>query len=251
MPILPYLLIYALLLNLGLALRGLRGGPDAPGGEEAAPPPAVKRVLVVGATGGTGRRLVEQALERGLAVTAFVRQPARLGIEHPALTVVQGEVLDAASLARAATGQDAVLCALGHKRYYTAPRLLSRGTRHLLAAMAGAGVRRLVCMSSLGLGSSAGRLGPVYTLFVIPFVLPLYFWDKTRQERLIAASGLDWVIVRPGALTNGPRRGSLRQGPAVGSLLQTASVSRADVAAFMLDQLAENRHLGQAVGVTG
>jgi putative NADH-flavin reductase len=248
-PILPYLLVYALLLNLGLALRGLRGG-TAGAVRAAAAPAAILRVLVVGATGGTGRELVQQALARGLAVTAFVRNPERLAIEHPALTVVQGDVLDAASLARAAQGQDAVLCALGHKRFYAAPFLLSQGTRHLLAAMASSGARRLVCTTTLGLGDSAGRLGLLYTFFVTPFVLPLYFWDKTRQERLLAASGLDWVIVRPGALTNGPRRGTLRHGQGVGSLLLTVSVSRADVAAFMLDQLADDHYLHRAVGVT-
>ncbi len=249
--LLSILVAYALLLNLGLALRGLRGGDAAAVAVAPSPArPAVRRVLVVGATGGTGRQLVEQALARGLAVTAFVRTPARLGIAHPALTVVQGDVLDPTGLARAAQGQDAVLCALGHKRYYTAPRLLSAGTANLLCAMADAGVRRLVCTTSLGIGDSAGRLGLLYTLFTIPVVLPLYFWDKTRQERLLAASGLDWVIVRPGALTNGPRRGSLREGPGVGSYLFAAGVSRADVAAFMLDQLADDRYLHRAVGVT-
>ena len=68
------------------------------------------------------------------------------------------------------------------------------------------GVRRLVCETSLGVGDSAGRLGLSYTFFVVPVILPFYFWDKARQERAIAASHVEWVIVRPGALTSGERR---------------------------------------------
>ena len=80
-------------------------------------------------------------------------------------------------------------------------------------------------------------------------ILPFYFWDKTRQERVIADSKVDWVIVRPAALTNGARRGRVRHGSRVGSLVWTLRVSRADVAAFMLDQLASNTHLHAAPGV--
>jgi putative NADH-flavin reductase len=203
----------------------------------------------VGATGGTGRQLVAQALERGLTVTALARNNSKLQVEHPRLTVVQGDVLDAASLDVAMRGQDAVLSALGHKRYFYPSRILSEGTSNILRAMTAHRVGRLVCETSLGIGDSAGRMGLYYTFFVIPLILPLYFWDKTRQERVIAASNVDWVIVRPGALTNGTRQSRLRHGGRVGSFLRTVRVSRADVAAFMLDQLASNGYLRAAPGV--
>ena len=106
-----------------------------------------------------------------------------------------------------------------------------------------------LALSSLGIGDSAGRLGLIYTFFVIPLILPFYFWDKTRQERVIAASDLQWTIVRPGALTNGRKRGRVRHGARVGSLIWTVSVRRADVADFMLDQLASSAYLRTAVGV--
>jgi uncharacterized protein YbjT (DUF2867 family) len=92
-------------------------------------------------------------------------------------------------------------------------------------------------------------MGLYYTFFVIPVILPLYFWDKTRQERLIAASNVEWVIVRPGALTNGDRRGLSRHGRQVGNFLWTVRVSRADVADFMLNQLADDTYLRTAPGV--
>ena len=94
-------------------------------------------------------------------------------------------------------------------------------------------------------------MGLYYTLFVIPVILPFYFWDKTRQERLIAASNTDWVIVRPAVLTNGRKRGSYRSGPRIGSFLWTVRISRADVADFMLMQLTDDANLRTAPGVRG
>jgi uncharacterized protein YbjT (DUF2867 family) len=182
-------------------------------------------------------------------VTALVRDPARLGIEHPRLRVVRGDVLDPASLEDAARDAGAVLCALGHRRYLGPSRILSAGTRNIAGAMERQGVRRLVCETSLGIGDSAGRMGLLYTFFLLPVVLPFYFWDKTRQEQVVAASGLDWVIVRPGALVDGPGRGRWRHGASVGSLLWTVRIARADVAEFMLDQVTSDDLLGTATGV--
>ncbi len=205
-------------------------------------------LLVVGATGGTGRQLVAQALERGHRVTALVRH-SRWRFEHPSLTKVLGDVLDAASLDPAVRGQDAVLSALGHKQWLYPTRILSSGTRNLIAVMERHGVRRFVCETALGIADAWWRMGLYYTLFVRPVILPFYFWDKARQEAIVRASGLDWTLVRPGALTNGPRRSRYRHGPRVGHWLWTVRISRADVAAFMLDQLEDARYLRTAVGV--
>jgi uncharacterized protein YbjT (DUF2867 family) len=163
--------------------------------------------------------------------------------------VVQGDVLDEESVEAAMRGQEAVLCALGHKRFFYPTRILSEGTRNILRAMEKHGVQRLVCETSLGIGDSAGRMGLYYTLFVIPVILPFYFWDKTRQERIIARSAAEWVIVRPGVLTNGDKRGRSRHGLRVGGFLLTVRVSRADVADFMLNQLVSDAYLQTAPGV--
>ena len=237
---------YAIVLSAAMARAGHRSRASSTSDGAIQRP---SRVLIVGGTGGAGRQLVTQALERGYVVTALVRDPSRLDIQHSRLTVVQGDVLNEESVEGAMRGQEAVLSALGHKRYFYPTRILSEGTRNIVRAMKAHGVRQLVCATALGIGDSAGRLGLYYTLFVIPVILPFYFWDKTRQERLIAASTLEWVIVRPGALTDGDKRGRSRQGRHVGSFLLTVRISRADVAGFMLDQLESSDNRQTAVGI--
>jgi uncharacterized protein YbjT (DUF2867 family) len=207
------------------------------------------RILVIGATGGTGRQLVRQALDLGHEVTALVRKPKKFKIEHSRLRVVKGNVLNYASVESAMQGQNAVVCALGTKRFFFPTRTLSEGTRNILRAMKACNVPRLICESSLGVGSSVGRLGLLFTFFVVPVILPFIFWDKIRQEKLIEESDTDWVIVRPGVLTNAPARGKYRHGRNVGNFIWGNRISRADVADFMLKQLTDDGYVGSAVGL--
>jgi uncharacterized protein YbjT (DUF2867 family) len=208
------------------------------------------RILVIGATGGTGRQIVAQALERGHDVVALARNPAKLDVTHDRLRVVKGDVMDPASLDEAVRGCDAVVCALGHKRWLGPSNILSQGTRNIVAAMEKNGVKRLVVESALGVGDSIGRLGVYYTLFTIPLILPFYWFDKERQERVVRASNLDWIIVRPAQLTNGRKRGAYKHGPRVGNYLWSLSIARADVADFMLNQLGATPYLRQAPGLS-
>ncbi|MBM4167762.1 MAG: SDR family oxidoreductase [Ignavibacteria bacterium] len=204
-------------------------------------------VLIIGATGGTGRQLVSQALERGYRVTAFVRNPHKLTLRHERLSIAQGNVLDYRTVEAAVQGVDAVISALGHKRWFLPSTILSEGTRNILTAMERHGVRRLICETSLGIGDSRGRLGVYYTFFVIPFMTYFYFRDKERQEEIISLSPLDYTIVRPGQLTNGRKRGTYRYGANLGSYFLTRTISRSDVADFMLNQLSTDKHLRKAV----
>ena len=207
-------------------------------------------LLIIGATGGTGRELVEQALSQGHTVTAFVRNPAKVKIEHERLTVVKGNILEYDSVENAVKGKDAVLSALGHKRWLVKNTILSEGTKSIIQAMEKHGVKRFVCETALGIGDSRGKLGLYYTLFVIPFLLYFYFKDKELQERYIRESNLDWTIVRPGQLTNGRKRGVYRHGPQVGNRFFTVRVSRADVADFMLKQLTDKSYLLKTSGIS-
>lgn len=246
MNLLLILVVYAIALFAALAFRGYRSWSIAPATGSRDRP---ERILIIGATGKTGRHLVTQALERGFAVTAFARDPSRLEMRHPRLTIAQGNVLDPASVEAAMPGHHAVLSTLGHRRYWSLSRTHADGTRHILDAMRRHGVRRFVCLTSLGLGDSAGRLGMPYNLLVIPLVLPIYFLDKARQERLIAQSDREWIIVRPGSLTDGAKRERVNSGEKVGSYLWTVRVSRANVADFMLNQLTSDTYLRSAPGL--
>lgn len=244
--LLPLYALYALGLSAIMAARGHRATTGARGTPTGRP---IRRVLVIGATGGTGQQLVQQALELGYEVTALVRNPAKLQLTHAQLRVVKGDVLDYACVAAAVQGQDAVLSALGHRRLFVPSRVQSEGTQNVLRAMQEHGVSRFVCETALGLGSSAGRMGLFGTLVFLPVFLPIYFWDKSRQEKAIGQSDVDWVIVRPGILTNGPKRGTYRHGEDVGSYIIPGRISRADVADFMLKQLTDDTYVRKAPGL--
>jgi putative NADH-flavin reductase len=204
------------------------------------------RVLVVGATGRTGLHLVRQALARGFEVTALARGPGALQVASQRLSIVRGDVLDPASLSRAALGQDAVLCALGPVKG-APPALCSDGTRHLLQAMEAQRVRRLVCVTGAMIGHRRDRLGWMYRLLLA--VMPrAALADRQLQEKLVRGSNVDWTIVRPPRLTDGAARGTWRAGEdiPIGSL---AHLSRADLADFMLRELETPAHVRQAVAV--
>ncbi len=246
-------------------------------------------LLIFGATGGTGRALVEQALAQGHVVTAFARNSAKLTATHDNLRKVKGDILKYDSVESAMRGQDAVLSALGIRvrvlsfiaviiicqavaRFsgfvgpvgwlvrigipllstlviYGRTTTLSKGTKNIIDAMEKLGVRRFVCQSSLGIGDSKGRLGVLYNFVLIPLMLRNIFRDKELQEKLIRESTLDWIIVRPSRLTNGPQRATYNHGPNVGSEFITLSVSRVDVAEFMLRQVGGDAYLRKTPGL--
>ncbi|HEX6747959.1 MAG TPA: SDR family oxidoreductase [Longimicrobium sp.] len=205
-------------------------------------------VVVFGATGGTGRELVKQALGHGHTVRAFVRSPDKLKVIHHRLEVVQGDVLDAPAVAEAVAGQDAALSALGVNN--TKPNtVLSDGTRNLLAAMEERKVRRLLFVSSLGVGDSKGQLGPLYNWILLRTLLKHIFADKETAEEQVRDSKLDWTIVRPGRLTDGRLTAKYRTGPDAAKGRWFPKVSRADVADFMLHALERNAHVRAISGI--
>src|SRR6476659_3013001 len=208
------------------------------------------KLLIVGGTGGTGKELIEQALQQGHRLTALVRNPDRVSTSHPNLQVVKGDILDFNIVQDVVQGQDAVLSALGHKKFFVRTTILSSGTKNIIGAMQKHNVSRFICITSLGINESRFKLGLYYTLFVIPFIVFFYFLDKAKQERLIRESKLIWTIIRPGQLTNGKKRGVYKHGPNVGNYIITKTISRADVAHFMLSQLNDVTYHCKAVGVT-
>jgi len=193
-------------------------------------------IVIFGATGQTGRLLTERAIAAGHMVTAFARDPARMTVAHQPLRIVQGDVLDAASVDRAVAGQHAVLSALGTATRKSPP-VLPQGIRHLLDAMEKHGTRRIVVLSAAGaLHEPAGSVFASLGLRLARAALPGVYTEHRGMLQELRTRDLDWIAVRPVLLTNGPRTGQYRvvtEGIPRGGY----RVSRADVADFMIRQL--------------
>ena len=207
-------------------------------------------ILIIGSTGKTGRQLVKQSIEAGHDVTALARNPKRLEIYQPKLRIICGDVMKLESIEAAFIDQDAVLCALGHKRFFVKTNILSKGTENIVRAMQKYNVRRLLCITALGINDSKYRLGLYYTLFTIPFILYFYFKDKSKQETIITKSHLEWTIIRPAQFIPGRLRAKYKVGPNVGHYILTKLITRADVAHFMLKELKESSYLHQKPGIS-
>jgi len=201
-------------------------------------------LLIIGATRGIGIQLLEQALQVGHAVSALVRDAQKMPIQHDRLRVIQGDILDLESVQSAMAEQEAVCVSIGIGITWKPVRVFSQGTRNVLEAMRRQGVRRLICITGVGAGDSKGHGGFLYDRFFNPIFLKTIYEDKDRQETLIRASETEWTIVRPGLLTNGPLT---KKYQVITDLTDVTAgkISRADVAHFILEELAANRYLGQ------
>jgi uncharacterized protein YbjT (DUF2867 family) len=211
---------------------------------------AQSKILVLGGTGGTGRLIVSQALERGQQVTALVRSPEKASDLKGAKLIV-GDVRDEKVLREALGGQDAVVSALGTPASpFREVTLLSTATRALVGAMKAENVSRLVCITGMGAGDSAGHGGFLFDNVIFPLLLKKVYADKNRQETIVRDSGLDWILVRPSVLNDKPGRGSV-QALADLSGFHGGGISRADVATFVLDQLRSDAWLRRSPLITG
>jgi putative NADH-flavin reductase len=202
------------------------------------------KLLVLGATGATGRQIVTQALERAHEVTAFVRDPDKLTISKDRVRVVTGSVTEAGgAVAEAVRGQDAVISALGLGNSLKSSKLISRSMPTIIAAMESQGVRRLIFVSAFGVGDTR-RDVPLPLRIMHRLLLADLFADKQAGEDYLRRSGLDWTLVYPVILTNGPRTSKYRAGEHL-DLRGLPKISRADVAEFALRQLQEITYLGK------
>ena len=213
-------------------------------------------VVVFGATGSTGRLVVESALSAGHVVTAFVRDPKRMPLAHRNLRIVKGDAMDPASVASAVHGADAdaIICTLGaipqakesRDRRQRGVPVCSVGTRNILAAMP-AGRGRLVVESSVSVGESY-RTGSFGAGFLVKLALKEVMADKEKQEAAVRESDCDWTIVRPATLTFKPARRNLKAGTDLRwNIASTAT--RADVAAYLVNILDDPTTYRKAITV--
>lgn len=213
-------------------------------------------ILVFGATGGTGAACVRQALERGFGVTIFARDSGRarqLFDELAArVTIIAGNTENPHDVDNAlAYKPDAVICSLGIYQRQSGHNELTQATAHIIAAMQTAGSKRLICISSLGVGDSRGQ-GDFVTRLIQKTALRFTLADKEQQEQALRDSGLDWTVIRPTRLLDngGPPYYQWWIGKQPAHKMPW-SINRSQVAELALNCLDEPDTIGQALNVSG
>jgi putative NADH-flavin reductase len=198
------------------------------------------KLLVIGATGRTGREIVQQALARGHHVTAFVRSPESITLENERLTVLKGNAMDENQLFNAMQNHDAVLSTLGPREVFKPSSMLHDSAVATTRAMNRSGVKRLLVLS-------AAAHFPGIPNRIASFIMRNHMRDSLAMEEIVQANGLDWTIARPPRLTEGDYttyRSREAAAPKMGLTL-----SRKAVAAFMLDAIEQQKHFHKIVGI--
>ena len=208
------------------------------------------KITIFGATGETGRQLVEQALAAGHEVVAYVRNPSKLNINHEHLKVIQGELADEPLIESAVSGTDAVISALG-PRGGSKNKPLTQGMQNIIAAMKKQGVRRLIMTSTLSAKDPNDQPNFKTKTLVNLVKLTMHdaYEDIVSAAETVRNSDLDWTIVRLTMLNNDPKTGKVKAGY-VGTGEIGTWISRADVADFMLKQVEQTKYLRQAPAIT-
>lgn len=217
------------------------------------------QLTLFGATGGTGRQFLTQALEAGHQVRALVRRPEALAqVRHERLEVLAGDLLESNSVDKVVAGSEAVVFTAGFsgntslaslRQGREGTRVYSSGTEHVLAAMERHGVRRLVAVTSLGV-LAEGDTPWFYRWVIKGYFLRKVYDDMILMEQRLAKSPLDWTVLRPPELTDGPRTARYRVSD-TGELPKARYLSRADLATSILKELQEGtQHLRKFVAVS-
>jgi len=205
----------------------------------------MKTLALFGASGRTGRHIVEQALEQGYSIRALVRTPEKLGITHPKLHTVKGDVLDFASVKSVIEHSDTVVSVFGHVKN-SPPRVQTEGTKNIVKAMHQAGVSKIVSLSG-GALPYPKRDKPKVADHVIRFIMRTVAAnmvnDAIEHAEVLENSGLQWVIVRAPRLLDAPRKNHYREGWV--GVNSSTSIARADLADFILKQVNDTRYHGQ------
>ena len=207
------------------------------------------KLVIFGSTGSVGSQVVEQAIEQGHTITAFVRNPDKLNVQHPNLNIFTGDVMNPAAVERAVIGHEAAICILGSGKKLSG-NVRSQGTKNVIQALEKAGIKRFICQSTLGAGDSWDNLDFYWKYIMFGFILRKVFADHQIQEEYVRQSDLDWTIIRPAAFVKGNRTGKYRHGFPASDRTSTLTISRPDVADFILKQLSDTTYLGKAASLS-
>ena len=205
-------------------------------------------ILIIGASRGIGLEAVKAALAAGYTVRALARSAHAIAINNSRLEKIRGDALDRAAIVQALDGASAVIQVLGvpitPMTVLKGTKLFSGASRVLVEAMRLADVRRLIAVTGLEAGDSRGSAGFLHARVLFPLILQRIYDDKSAQEEIIQSSGLDWTIVRPGILTDGPATGRYRVLTDAKSW-RGGFISRRDVADFLVRQITDDSNIGR------
>jgi putative NADH-flavin reductase len=205
------------------------------------------KIVIFGASGKTGALLLGQALDNGHFVTAYVRREGAIVQKHPNMRIITGSLDDSAKLEEAISGADTCFSTLGGGSLTKHSPELVAGIDRIVTLMEKLGTKRFIYLSSIGAGESRYFIGPVIRFLVADVFLRVPLADHNANEQRIVKSKLQWTIVRPGGLTDGPKTGNLKNGNGKTILKGSPKISRANVASFMLEQLDEKTNINKEV----
>lgn len=203
------------------------------------------RVLVFGASGKTGRLVVKECLDRGHQVLAFIRNPSKLDLSHPQLTVVQGDVRSATDVDLTVQRADAVVSVLGPTSD-SSRNICSVGVANIVDSMMNHGVKRLICLSDYGNGETRTR--GLYARFLW-LTIRAHLEDKEKMEETVKSSELSWTIVRATILTDGAKTSSYKVGPGI-KIGLVPRISRHDIADFIAGQVTDDSFIRSSPSIS-
>ncbi len=208
------------------------------------------KLIVFGSTGSIGEHVVKQSLEKGFEVTAFCRDKSKLQhINHPKLNIVVGDVYKPESIEKVIKGHDSVCIALGLGKNRKG-NVRDVGTKNIIAALQKVGIKRLICLSTLGAGDSKNNLNFFWKRIMFGWYLKNVLHDHEQQEKHVRESSLSWTIVRPGAYVKGERTEQYRHGFSPDDRTTKLNISRQDVADFIVNELTNNQYVHQTPGIS-
>ncbi len=202
------------------------------------------KILIIGASRGIGKALMEEALKDGHKVRVLARHPDKIESTDSSLDLVRGDVRDLQSVSEAAKDMDVVCSCIGVPITFKAVDLFSVAAANLVKVVRQQPTLKLIAVTGIGAGDSKGHGGFLYDRIFKPLFLKTIYEDKDREEEIIAVGDIDWLIVRPAGLTNGPRTGNYR---IINDLegITAKRISRRDVADFILSQAVQPTQFGK------
>ena len=205
------------------------------------------KIVVFGASGKTGSLLVDEALTSGHEVLAYVRKPESIKSEHPNLKVVAGYLNEKDKLKSVISGSDACISTLGGASLTKHSREIIEGIDNIVSIMEQESVARFIYLSSFGAGDSRRYMPQPVRFLIADIMLLVPLADHNTNEGRITKSQLNWTIVRPGGLTNGAKTDNLKHGCEMTKIKGSLSISRSNVAAFLLNQVSNNEYANKSV----